>query len=353
LTIVIVASCAVLVVISYLMLDVLSGLVITPKTPVREIASAGELAIPLPGRKISSMQASSDGRYLAYVDRGAEGGEATLNVIELSRGLPPVFSKTVMGEGLAWLGMGHSLLYADGGDIHRLNVEVGETFNLTASEALDTEPLPSPDGRYILWTRAPSALEYGKAEFWTMNPDGSGQAPLATRADLATWDPVGDTVISLREIDVSAAEENIRYNLQTAVLGEGGWEYFLQCDGEALFLWWPRQDTPFYISPQEVKGQDTIKGTWIMIQDTENPKKVASTDGLGSDTAYYRFYPSREGARLAYVGEKGLEYFDYDERIIYRYPSLRPEGPLAWNEMTGEIYYPGAEGIYRVSLGEE
>lgn len=347
------AFCVVLVVVGYLMLDVLSGMVVAPKTRVREVGAAGELAIPLGGWKISSMQASSDGRYLAYVGRSAGGGEAVLNVVELSRGLPPLFTSPVRGEGMAWLGIGHALLYEDGGDIYRLDVEVGEQVNLTASAELDGEPVPSPDGRHILWTRAPAVPGTGQAEFWVMDSDGSDQTFLAPRAALAAWDPRGETVISRRQMDVVPGEERPSTILQTVAAGGTRWDFYVKCEGEALYLWWPRPDALFYISPQEVKGQDKVKGTWIDVHDPDSPRKAASSDGLGSDASRYHFYPGPEGAKLAYVGEKGLEYLDHDAKTIYRYPSLQPEGPLAWNGPAREIYYAGEDGIYRIPWGEE
>ncbi len=72
--IVMVAACIVLVGISYLMLDVLSGMVITPKTPVEEVAREGELAVPLEGAEMLSMQVSVDGRFLAYIATRQSGG---------------------------------------------------------------------------------------------------------------------------------------------------------------------------------------------------------------------------------------------------------------------------------------
>jgi len=52
-------------------------------------------------------------------------------------------------------------------------------------------------------------------------------------------------------------------------------------------------------------------------------KKVASTEGLGSDISYYQFYPPRKRA-AGIRREKGLEYLDYEERIIHRLSPWRP-----------------------------
>lgn len=352
LTIVILVSCGVLVGIGYLMLDILSGLVMTPKTPMRQVENEGELVIPLGERRLVSMQSSSDGRFLAYVDRGAEGGEAALNVVEPDRGPEAVFSRAVKGERLAWLGASHALVYEDGGDIHRLDIEGLVETNLTAGPELDREPLPSPDGRYILWTRSAPESGAGEAEFWIMNGDGSGQAFLAPRADLVTWNPVGGELASLRR-PAALVEEGLGSFLQTTMPGMGRWEIYLECEGEALFVWWPRMDELFYVSRLKTGGKDRPIGIWIQVGDPTEPKRVASTEGLGPEVPYYRFYPSRSGAKLAYVGEKGLECMDYDEKVVYRFTRLEAETPLAWNEEAGAIYYYGSGGIYRVSLKGE
>jgi len=346
-------SCGVLVGISYLMLDVLSGMVVNPKTPVREIADEGELVLPLPGKRVTSMQVSRDGSFMAYEGSDVEGGQATLSVVELKPGLPVVFSRNVKGEKLAWLGDGNVLVYEDGGDIQSLDVERGTQKNLTGSAEPDRDPLPSSDGRYILWTRYTSSTGSPEAELWVMDSDGDDKIIMAGQADLATWDPAAGKVMSRRRVNASSADETYRYFLQTAVPGGERWEFYTECEGEVRFIWWPRQEEIYYISPQLV--QDKVKGVLFKV-DTSDPTvltKVASMDSLGDDRSYYRFYPSRVGERLAYVGEKGLEYLDVEEKIIYRFSAPGPEVPLAWNEVGGEIYYHGPEGIYRVSIGGE
>lgn len=350
LVIVIMASCAILVGISYLMLDIFSGLVVTPKTPVKESDKAGELILPLSGVKVISMQASADGRFLAYVKEGAAGGGMLLNVIEPDADNSASFSLEVRGDSLAWLGDTLYLAYEDGGDIHLLSMEEGTTVDLTASGAFDTDPIPSPDGRYILWTVGGESGGQGEAELWVMEADGSDQAVLAEFQDLPAWDPAGGKVVSRHGTTLTETGDSYRYILQTATPGGGGWEYYTECDGEVRFIWWPLQDEVLYVSPESTSGEDGYRGVWSRVDPPAGLKKVASTDGLGFDQAYYRFYPARGEGRLAYVGEKGLEVMDYEERVIYGYPLLEAETPLAWDEANNELYFVGPEGIYRVSL---
>ncbi len=210
------ASCVVLVGISYLMLNVLTGLVMVPKTPVQEVVVEGELVIPIAGRDIVSMQISADGRFLAYIEAGGEGGESILRVVDSTRDSTEIFNRGITGETLAWLGEGHSLVFEDRRDIQSVNVVDGTQPNLTDSSEFDGDPVPSPDGRYILWSRSPSATDSVPSEFWVMNNDGSNKVRLAPWADLATWDPAGGRVISLRYVTDTSAGTDFRMLLQTA-----------------------------------------------------------------------------------------------------------------------------------------
>ncbi len=106
----------------------------------------------------------------------------------------------------------------------------------------------------------------------------------------------------------------------------------MECDGEVSYIWWPSRDTVLYVGPMLVKEQDVVKGVWSRAEQPDKVKKVASTDGLGFEASHYSFYPSRAEEQLAYVGVKGLEYLDYEERVIYRYTNLEARTPLAWNE---------------------
>jgi hypothetical protein len=346
--VVIVASCIVLVGISYLMLDILSGMIVTPKTSVREVASRGDLLIPLEDVEILSMQVSADGRFLACVERPVSGGNAVLRVIEVGEGNRTVFEQEIDGMRLAWMGDAPHVVYEDGGDIYLLDVEAGERENLTASPEYDSDPIPSPDGRYIVWTVSSEAADSGSSDFWLMETDSGEKDFLAEAQVLAVWDSSGGRLMSRHDTAISGEGGNYRYFLQTAVPGRPGWENYADCEGDVRFIWWPSRDTVLYVGPLLVKEQHDVKGVWSRAEQPDRIKKVASTEGLGEDTSFYSFYPSRGDERLAYVGELGLEYLDYEERVIYRYTALKAMTPLAWNEAAGEIYYIGFEGIYHV-----
>ncbi|MEW6553431.1 MAG: hypothetical protein AB1384_03985 [Actinomycetota bacterium] len=348
--VVMVAACIVLVAISYLMLNVLSNMVITPKTTVEVVEREGELFLPLEGVEVLSMQISADGSYLACTLK-EQGGGTVLRVLGLGAGGRTVFEQGIGGVRIAWLGSTASLAYEDAGDIWLLDVTSLTRSNLTASPELDSEPIPSPDGRYILWTVASADSTGDEPAFWLMRADGSEKGFLAKAQPLAVWDASGGRVMSRRATAISAGGESSRYFLETAVPGKPGWEQFVECEGEVTFIWWPSRDTVLYVGPVLVKEQDVVKGVWTRAEQPDKFKKVASTDGLGFERSHYLFYPSRTEEWLAYVGIMGLEYLDYGERVIYRYPDLEACTPLAWNEDAEQLFYIGPRGIYRVEAG--
>jgi len=188
------------------------------------------------------------------------------------------------------------------------------------------------------------------AEFWVMDADGSNQRFLAEYQDLPTWDPAGGKVASRQAKALSAMEGSYRYTIQTAVPGTQGWSYYGEPDGEVRFIWWPLQDELLYVSPESGGGDEGVRGVWVRVEPPEGLKRVASTDGLSYEEAYYRFYPARGEERVAYVGEKGLEVMDYGERTIYRYAKIKAETPLAWDETRNELYFNTPQGIYRLEL---
>jgi Tol biopolymer transport system component len=347
-----IASCIVLVGISYIMLDVLSGIVVVPKTKVEEISTGGELAIPLEDTEVRSMQVSGDGRFLALIEGSRGGASAVLRVFEMEGERREIHTQEVDGSKLAWLGYAQYLVFEDQGDIFLLDLEQGGSENLTSSSAYDSNPLPSPDGRHILWTISTEGSTSSNADFWVMAADGSGKEFLAEAQALAAWDPAGGMIMSLHDKDDTDTGTEYLYLLQTAALGREGWDDYMECDNDVEYVWWPSQDTVLCVGPEVVKGEDAIKGVWFWVKQPDQIKKVGSTDGLGLEETYYIFFPSRNEQQLAYVGRKGLEYFDYEDRVIYRYPDLGARPPLAWNEIGGELFFLGPDGVYRVALKE-
>ncbi|MDY6794426.1 MAG: hypothetical protein SWK76_03965 [Actinomycetota bacterium] len=341
--------------ISYVMLEILSGIVTIPKTEVREVRAEAELVLSLDEGDITAMQLSADGAYLAYIARG-ESGETELRVLDMEEDLALVWSRVIKGDTLAWLGSYPELVYEDGGDISILDMETSESINLTQSEALDYDPLPTPDGRRILWANS-SAYEGSEGsetpELQVMDKTGSDKRMLATYAPLAIWDPEGLRVLSKQTFVITEEESENDY-LQVAEPGGGGWELFTKGKGEVHYIWWPRGGALYYITTHLNEANAEVRGLIMQVDDYDPAvqRDVASTDSLGYREEYYTFYPSRVGERLAYVGSEGLECLDMEDKIIQRFPDLEAETPLAWEEGAEFIYFVGPDGIYRVSAEE-
>ncbi|MFW6113361.1 MAG: TolB family protein [Actinomycetota bacterium] len=352
--IVILVSCAVLIGISYLMLQIMSGIVVTPDTTVKEEQAAGELVLPLQAERVEAMQFSYGGRYLAYI-AGDESGETELRVMEMDKGLESLWSSKIKGDTLAWSGRSARLIFEDGGDIFSLEAAGGTRDNLTQSQEIDYDPLPTPEGDRILWVSSSMPEGSEDQEFRVMDVNGSNSMYLAPYAPLATWSPGGDRLITKYPFTIAQEEEKADSEyLQVIEPGGEGWELFAEGEGEIRCIWWPREEKLYYMTTHLLKGKDELRGILVRV-DVDDPSiqaDVASTDGLGSENDSYSFYPSRSGERLAYLGSEGLEYLDMEEKVIHRFPGLGAELPLAWDEVEGFIYYAGPEGIYRVSFEE-
>lgn len=346
-----VAACVVLVGISYLMLDILSGMVVVPRTPVREVESPGELVLPAAGKEIVAMDVSSDGEMIALLEEPPEGGMARLSVSTASGGGGALYEREVSGSSLAWLYGSRRLVFEDAGDIRLLDAGSMQTMDLTTGPEIDYDPLPSPDGRHILWTRSERGAQAGSAvELWVMDSGGGDPRMLAPKAELAAWDPSGGKVISRCKGYGTADGGGTEYYLQVAEPGREGWEYLAQCEGEPRFLWWPVLGEMLYLAPWRSSDQARTRAVWFKVGEAGESEKAATSESLGDDPSFYRFYPSRRGARVAYVGEKGLEYLDYEQRRIYRFTRLSASCPLAWDEAGGWLFYCGEGGVYRVAF---
>ena len=331
------------------MLDVLSNMVVVPQTPIQELNNQGEMMVSLPQANLSSMQVSVDGQFLAFIQDNGQGASGTLKVLDLKQDMGQLVSQSIQGQQLAWLGASDDLVYEDHGDIFRLNLPDATSRNLTASDEYDSKPLPSPNGKSVMWTRRPAGGGEAEDEFWLVDSDGGNKRFLAAAAKLPVWDPSGDKILSRRDIVISPSNNTYSYFLETANDNGSGWGLYAKCDREPLYAWWPG-DSFYYVASYKKGGGADTKGVWFRVDGPTSFKRVAATASLGADTSYYRFYPSRKGQLLAYVGEKGLEYLDMLERAIYRFNGVDARLPLAWDEASGYLYYSGETGIYRVSI---
>ncbi len=347
-----VASCVVLVGLSYYIASLMSGMVAIPRTPVKEYGGEGELLLSV-SREVLSMETSRDGRFLCLL-MGGEQGENTLAVYDLEDGdarEEAVFQRGVRGFRAAWVGTGHRLVFEDRGDLWSLDADApgSPPFNLTASEEYDEDPIPSPRGDYILWTV--SNIGSVDHRFWVMRPDGTQKRYLAPRCDMVAWSPGGGRVISATStLSEGGGESKAACLLQEAWVGEEGWNFYLRCEEKVGYLWWPPGDDIYFLAPREMGG-DERRTVWFKVRPSGKVLREASTDGVTGNVPETAFFPEREGGRIAYLGEKGLEVMDVRRREVSRYPELEVSRPvLAWRESLGALLYLGPEGVYQLAL---
>jgi Tol biopolymer transport system component len=152
---------------------------------------------------------SPDGRWLSYISPEPNG----LGVINLEDGRTALYPDA-MGEAGTWTPAGDAILttntWSQGQEyvIHilQINVETGETVDLSGDESLvhDSNPSYSPDGEWIAFRRkvltGPQATR-GK-QIWRMRADGSAAEPLTHDPEYdhgnPDWSPDGRYLLTRR-----------------------------------------------------------------------------------------------------------------------------------------------------------
>ncbi|MGQ9476579.1 MAG: TolB family protein [Actinomycetota bacterium] len=338
------ASCFILVGLSYYLLNLFSGMVLAPRTPVEEREERGELLFPLE-EDIAWMEASLDGRFLAAISGGG-GISGQLMVLDLEEGGRTVWAGEMRGRRAHWVGASRTLAFEDRGDILALDLETGkpELRGLATGPEFEEGPLPSPDGRYILYKSCD--LDAGSVRLEVLNLDNGEERSLGAGREPAAWDPTGTSLVCLMPLDTTGEGKTI---LQEADVSAGAWVDRYPCEEKARFLWWPEPGELYYVAPYR-RGEETW-AVWFLVKPSGEEEKKASTDSLEDDLTPELFVPMRGGPRLAYWGAKGLEILDIRRKSITRYPHAGKAGsPLAWRESAGEILWWEPSGIYRLEL---
>lgn len=337
------ASCFILVGLSYYLLNLFSGMVAAPRTPVEEREEGGELLLPLE-EELTWMESSLDGRYLAAVSPG-DAGSGRLMILDLEDAGRKVWSKEISGDRAHWVGSSLILVFEDGGDIFSLDLgqEPPGLVNLTGGPEYEKDPLPSPDGRYVLY--AASTRDGEGSEFRVMDLESGETLTLGAGKEPVAWDPTGIRLVCLASLD--GAEEGDACIIQEADTRSGTWTERYHCEEEVRYLWWPELGGFYYLAPYR-QGERT-RAVWFEVRPTGKGEKRASTDGLGADFSGSIFRPMRGGPLLAYPGVTGLEIMDIRLRRIIRFTRAgTADAVLAWREDAGELLWWEPGGIYRL-----
>lgn len=340
------ASCFILVGLSYYLLNLFSGMVMAPRTPVEERQERGELLVPLE-EDIAWMEASLDGRFLAAIS-GSGGISGRLMVLDLEEGGRTVWAGEMRGRRARWVGAFRILAFEDGGDILALDLETGEPElrGLVTGPEFEEGPLPSPDGRYILYKA--SNEEVRGVQLKVLDLENGEEHSLGAGREPAAWDSTGTSLVCLMPLDTTGEGEG-RSILQEADVPAGAWVDRHPCEEKPRFLWWPGPGELYYVAPYR-RGEET-RAVWFLVQTSGEEEKKASTEGLEEDFSPDLFFPMRGGPLLAYRGSRGLEILDIRRGSIIRYPGAgKEDSPLAWREAANEILWWEPGGIYRLRL---
>jgi hypothetical protein len=135
---------------------------------------------------------SPDGRYLAFVQLGAQGeGNIVRKAADGSGEPEPLFTieQSVPIYTAAWTRRGNQILYVlvdpgTEGDIRALSVDTGEVEDLVVSPYLEWSPAVSPDGRWLAY----SSAESGVSEVYVTSLEGrGGRWQVSQRGNSPCW----------------------------------------------------------------------------------------------------------------------------------------------------------------------
>ena len=118
-------------------------------------------------------QFSSDGKYVSYISK------RRIYIREISTGIEKIFADNGMQKELPkWAPDGHSIVYqaSYGGtssyDIYKLNLQTGESIQLTTNPALDAHPSFDRTGQFILYVTSTEDFK-DQRRLAIMRADGS------------------------------------------------------------------------------------------------------------------------------------------------------------------------------------
>lgn len=142
----ILVAAAILVTISYLALKILSGVVVTPPTPLRELSGEPREAWRLPGEKVMQLQVAPEGDRAALLSRNEADGETSLRVYSLGENPQLLLTRPVQGYRLEWLyGSPSALVYEDAGGSGGWTVSTGSRWSWPRETPISIRiPCPHP-----------------------------------------------------------------------------------------------------------------------------------------------------------------------------------------------------------------
>lgn len=340
-------SAVILVSISFMAIKLLSGVVVTPPTPLRELSNQPVESWSLPGETVTQLQVSPEGDRVALLSTNETTGEKLLRIYSLASQHELLLTRTVKGYRLGWLpvaGGPSSLVFEDAGGIWRLDGVDREPVVLAAGiPDFNSDPLPSPDGSWILWKKA-VAEEGGRVSMWIMKPDGSLQHKISDIRDYMAWSPDSTALATYQQATHSTSSPNDYYIEKISLTGESG-GLLAQSKGEVRYIDWLDPQAMLYVSMYIAADGSKVDGVVykVILGEKVSQKALGTLKSLNDPKQAYVFYLSKERERLAYLGVNGLEFYDIAGQKVYRETLVPSFTALDW--------LPGGEGLIYARSG--
>lgn len=235
------------------------------------------------------------------------------------------------------------MVFADAGDVYRLDLPAGSPVRLTDDPADEFDPDLSPDGTRIAYRMASGSGN--EADIWIMNVDGTGKRNLTRDASLSNWAPAWSP--DGARICFNSTRDGAVNRIWLMDPDGGNLELLTEEWGEYCD-WSPDGQRIVYAAAPNGGSYDL----WIVALDGSNPTRLTELPGT-------EFFPawSPDGRLIAFEHlEEGIWLYSPDgseRRFLGEGGALAwsPDGLLGFDRPGGYgLYDPGAGTFAQVAL---
>ncbi len=312
-----------------------TGLVRTPPTPVSVLEEEPREAAEIAGAEILQLRVSPQGDFLAALAVAGESRETRIFLYGLKdEGLIPFKEISAKGYRLDWREEGGRslLVYEDAGDILQLDPGGEGPVGLAGgSDAFDSDPVPSPDGAVLLFKRI--TLEGpARPQLWALSPLTGEARFIAPWNGEPRWAPDSSRIAVLYPLSGTAASEISGYQVELFDASGGGKQLITFRRREVFCLDWIDHENLLVVSPYRPEESSETKGVaYKRRADVGGGEEAVGTlRSIGDERGGLSFFLDRQRRRLAYAGSFGLEFFDLEERRVYRWKDVHGFDALDW-----------------------